>query len=221
MNGDLAASMSAILALGHAHAGGADSAGCANLAGLDSDESLSHRSVPDPTLVSTATALGRVSLLASLIWLSTTCGTFDKATPGRLEIEELRALPLPGGFDVKGGALSRTGWLLLWSPRRTDLLMIGPSGKQQTIDVASNEAPIAAAFVQNDSEIEVLFGPSERIVRLSLGGVVLAERLLGQWSDSVSIHSAVNTARGWLTSAQDRSGNLVLLQESGTKDRRG
>jgi len=135
----------------------------------------------------------------------------------RRELSEKAAFTLPEYFDVSGGAIAPTGALLLWSRRRTELLIIDEQGSQRVVDVGSNEAPLAAAFVDNGVHLEVLFVPSGRVVRTDFSGHIIAERLLGQWLDSMVVNSAARTNVGWVTAGQDMAGNLVVAREAGVR----
>lgn len=153
-------------------------------------------------------------LLTSLLALQ--AGSFtDGRTQLNLVIQSTEQLP--AGFTVAGAEFSTSGRLLLWSAT-TPLLLLTEGYGFQTLEFGSNQAPIAAGFL-NDSSISVLTGQDGRVLTLHVSGRGPAsESFLTSLRNDNTIISAAFRNGEWCVATRDTLGSIVVVQE-GTNEK--
>jgi len=128
----------------------------------------------------------------------------EMVTPS-LVLEEIRAIDIPRGFELRGAVVTRTQSVLFWSEQSATVVfeqpLIRPDQPQIVRMLCPQllERPIAAAFVAGDSIIEIIEASKKQILRT---GPEASCRSVGSIDLNGEMISAVRTEAGWVIGSQ-------------------
>lgn len=130
-----------------------------------------------------------------------------------LELSEALALELPTREPVAGLVATDAGAVAAWAGGR---LFWAASGSGRLLaEIGGPGHPVAAAFVEGDSLLEVVDASGE-VVTLRVGGGRVAHT---SFRPPVPIQAAVRTPGGWVGGGTDRVGRYLIFPLQPGRDR--
>jgi hypothetical protein len=153
---------------------------------------------------------GAALLFAGIVAVSLPAAAQERA---RFALEELGSFELPLSADVRGARIADNGTLLLWLRSPKPGVLLHRSNSARVLCEATLRQPIAAAFVDADSVVEIVDGARSEVIRAS--GETCSTRFA--LPRGLEVLSAAYSAGMWFIAALDSAGRSTVL----TVDRLG